>query len=170
MAAPLTYRLLPDPDVHDLLARTLERVNKACNGARTRALTQRATGKAEVKTLVKEELDKFKLPITFSTAATDRVLASLTKQKFGTYQSLVLPPTAVKWPASDRVTLPTASGKRTIKVYLDPGQGESAAAARRQGDRARVPQRGVRARRRVGTAAGRADVGPALGPRLTTAA
>ena len=84
MATPLSYRLLPDPDVHDLLARTLERVNKACNGARTRALSQRATGKAEVKTLVKEELDKFKLPITFSTAATDRVLASLTKQKFGT--------------------------------------------------------------------------------------
>ena len=111
--------------------------------------TQRATGKAEVKTLVKEELDKFKLPITFSTAATDRVLASLTKQKFGTYQSLVLPATAVKWPASDRVTLPTASGKRTIKVYLDPGQGQPAAAARRQGDRARVPQRRVRARRRV---------------------
>ena len=71
MAAPLSYRLLPDPDVHDLLARTLERVNKACNGARTRALTQRATGKNEVKTLVKEELDKFKLPITFSTAESD---------------------------------------------------------------------------------------------------
>jgi hypothetical protein len=123
MAAPLSYRLLPDPDVHDLLARTLERVNKACNGARTRALAERTTGKAEVKTLVKEELDKFKLPITFSTAATDRVLASLTKQKFGTYQALVLPPTAVKWPASDRVTLPTASGKRTVKVYLDPGKG-----------------------------------------------
>jgi hypothetical protein len=123
MAAPLTFRLLPDPDVHDLLTRTLERVNKACNGARTRALSERKTGKADVKTLVKEELDKFKLPVTFSTAATDRVLASLTKQKFGTYQSLVLPPTAVKWPASDRVTLPTASGKRTVKVYLDPGKG-----------------------------------------------
>ena len=119
MAAPLTYRLLPDPDVHDLLARTLERVNKACNGARTRALAERRNS----KTLVKEELDKFKLPITFSNAATDRVLASLTKQKFGTYQALVLPPTAVKWPASDRVTLPTASGKRTVKVYLDPGKG-----------------------------------------------
>src|SRR6476660_5960329 len=118
MPAPLSYRLLPDPDVHDLLARTLERVNKACNGARTRALADRTTGKAEVKTLVKEELDKFKLPITFSTAATDRVLASLTKQKFGTYQALVLPATAVKWPASDRVTLPTASGKRTINDSL----------------------------------------------------
>ena len=86
-------------------------------------MAERRTGKAEVKSLVKEELEKFKLPITFSTAATDRVLASLTKQKFGTYQSLVLPPTAVKWPASDRVTLPTASGKRTVKVYLDPAAG-----------------------------------------------
>ena len=123
MAAPLSFRLLPDPDVHDLLARTLERVNKACNGARTRALAERKSAKAEVKTLVKEELDKFKLPITFSTAATDRVLASLTKQKFGTYQSLVLPATAVKWPASDRVTLPTAGGKRTVRVYMDPMRG-----------------------------------------------
>jgi hypothetical protein len=123
MAAPLTYRLLPDPDVHDLLARTLERVNKACNAARTRALAERATGKAEVRGLVKEELDRYKLPVTFSTAATDRVLASLTRQKFGTYQSLVLPPAAVKWPASDRVTLPTASGKRTVKLYVEPGRG-----------------------------------------------
>src|SRR3954454_4989124 len=123
MTAALSFRLLPDPDVHDLLARTLERVNKACNGARTRALAERKSGKADVKTLVKEELDKYKLSITFSTAATDRVLNSLNKQKFGTYQSLVLPETAVKWPASDRVTLPTASGKRTVKVYLDPGKG-----------------------------------------------
>jgi len=123
MAAPLTFRLLPDPEVHDLLARTLERVNKACNGARTRALADRATGKAEVRSLVKEELDRYKLPVTFSTAATDRVLASLHRQKFGTYQSLVLPATAVKWPAADRVTLPTASGKRTVKLYVEPGKG-----------------------------------------------
>ncbi len=123
MAGPLTFRLIPDPDVHDLLARTLERVNKACNGARTQALAQRKTKKAEVRDLVKAELEKFKLPVAFSTASTDRVLHSLNKQKFGTYQSLVLPPSAVKWPATDRVTLPTASGKRTIRVYLAPGQG-----------------------------------------------
>ncbi|MGZ4675769.1 MAG: hypothetical protein ACXVJ7_16150 [Acidimicrobiia bacterium] len=123
MAPPLTFRLIPDPDVHDLLTRTLERVNKACNGARTRALEARASAKSEVRTLVKEELDRFKLPVTFSTACTDRVLASLNKQKFGTYQSLVLPAAAVKWPATDRVTLPTASGKRTIRVYIPPGRG-----------------------------------------------
>src|SRR3954466_15224280 len=123
MPAPVTVRLLPDPDQHDLLAATLERVNKASNLARTRALEQRITGRGELRTVVKEELDRFKLPAAFVAPAVDRVQASLTGQKFGTYQSLVLPATAVKWPASDRVTLPTASGKRTIKVYLDPGNG-----------------------------------------------
>jgi hypothetical protein len=123
MTQPLALRLLPDPDVHDLLSQTLERVNKACNGARTQALAGRVTAKADLRNLVKEELARFKLPIAFSTASTDRVLASLTKQKFGTYQSLVLPPAVVKWPASDRVTLPTASGKRTVRVYEDPSRG-----------------------------------------------
>jgi hypothetical protein len=123
MAGPITFRLIPDPDVHDLLARTLERVNKACNGARIQALAQRKSKKAEVRDLVKAELERFKLPVAFSTASTDRVLHSLNKQKFGTYQSLVLPPSVVKWPATDRVTLPTASGKRTIRVYLAPDQG-----------------------------------------------
>ena len=61
----------------------------------------------------------------------DRVEASLTRQKFGTYQSLVLPPAAVKWPASDRVTLPTAAGKRTVRVYMDPTRGGLRPAARR---------------------------------------
>jgi hypothetical protein len=123
MNAPLTFRLIPDPDVHDLLVRTLERVNKACNAARQRAIEGRVTAKAGVRDLVKEELARYKLPTTFSTASTDRVLASLARQKFGTYQSLVLPPSAVKWPATDRVTLPTASGRRTVRVYVAPGQG-----------------------------------------------
>jgi hypothetical protein len=35
----------------------------------------------------------------------------------------VLPPAAVKWPASDRVTLPTSAGKRTVRVYVDPSKG-----------------------------------------------
>ena len=123
MTSPTSVRLLPDPDVHDLLARTLERVNKACNSARTRIVQGRVTGKAELKSIVKEEMDKFKLPATLSTAAADRVALSLAKQKFGTYQSLVFPPASVKWPASDRVNLPTASGKRTIRVYVDPSRG-----------------------------------------------
>jgi hypothetical protein len=123
MAAPVTVRLLPDPDQHDLLAATLERVNKASNLARTRALEQGVTGRGALRTVVKEELDRFKLPATFVAPAVQRVEASLTRQKFGAYQSLVLPPAAVKWPASDRVTLPTAAGKRTVRVYMDPARG-----------------------------------------------
>ena len=49
MAAPLTVRLLPEPDLHDLLAATLERVNKACNGARTRALERGVPGRAALQ-------------------------------------------------------------------------------------------------------------------------
>jgi hypothetical protein len=123
MASPVTVRLLPDPDQHDLLVATLERVNKASNQARTRALSQPGIGRAQLRAVVKEELDRFKLPAAFVTPAVERVEASLTRQKFGAYQSVVLGPTALKWPASDRVTLPTASGKRTVRVYVDPARG-----------------------------------------------
>ena len=123
MSSPISLRLLPEPDVHDVLSRMLERVNKACNAARTRILEGRIDGKADRKSIVKEEMDKFKLPATLSAACADRVILSLTRQKFGAYQSIVFPPASVKWPASDRVNLPTASGKRTIRVYNDPGRG-----------------------------------------------
>jgi hypothetical protein len=123
MARPLSIRLLPDPEQHDLLAATLERVNKASNLARNRALQQSVSGRAALREVVKEELERFKLPAAFVAPSVDRVEASLTRQKFGTYQSFVLPPTAVKWPASDRVTLPTAAGKRTVRVYVDPARG-----------------------------------------------
>lgn len=123
MAAPVTVRLLPDPDQHDLLVATLERVNKACNQARSRALAQPGLGQAQLRAVVKEELDRFKLPAAFVAPAVARVAASLDRQKFGTYQSVVLGPTALKWPASDRVTVPTASGKRTVRVYVDPARG-----------------------------------------------
>ncbi len=123
MAAPISVRLLPDPDLHDLLAATLERVNKASNLARTRALEEHVKGKAALRTVVKEELDRFKLPAAFVAPAVARVEASLTRQKFGTYQSLVFPPASVKWPAADRVTLPTSAGKRTVRVYMDPARG-----------------------------------------------
>lgn len=123
MASPVTVRLLPDPDQHDLIVATLERVNKACNQARTRALGQPGIGRAQLRAIVKEELDRFKLPAAFVAPAVERVEASLTRQKFGAYQSVVLGPSALKWPASDRVTLPTASGKRTVRVYVDPARG-----------------------------------------------
>ena len=123
MSTPTTLRLLPEPDVFDVLKRTLERVNKACNAARTRILEGRVEGKADRKAIVKEEMDRFKLPASLSAAAADRVILSLTRQKFGAYQSLALPAASVKWPASDRVNLPTAAGKRTIRVYNDPARG-----------------------------------------------
>ncbi|MBM3674630.1 MAG: hypothetical protein FJW88_06675 [Actinobacteria bacterium] len=123
MPTPITVRLLPDPDQHDLLAATLERVNKACNAARTRALERKVTGKAELRALVREELERFKLPATFNAPSADRVAASLRGQRFGTYQTLVLPPAALKWPATDRVSLPTSAGKRTVRVYVDPARG-----------------------------------------------
>src|SRR6478609_3044317 len=123
MASPVSVRLLPDPYQHDLLAETLERVNKASNLARTRALEGRVTGKGPLRTVVKEELDRFKLPAAFVAPSVARVEASLTRQKFGTYQSLVFPPASVKWPAADRVTLPTSAGKRTVRVYVDPARG-----------------------------------------------
>lgn len=124
MARPTIVRLLPDPDQHDLLVATLERVNKACNQARARLLgAGPAPGKAEVRSVVKEELDRFKLPATFVAPSVERVQASLARQKFGTYQSLVFAPSALRWPATDRVTLPTASGKRTVRVYVDPAHG-----------------------------------------------
>jgi hypothetical protein len=123
MAPPVTVRLLPDPDQHDLLVATLERVNKACNQARARVLAQPGMGTAQVRAVVKEELDRFKLPAAFVAPAVERVQASLTRQKFGTYQSLVLGAATLKWPASDRVTIPTASGKRTVRVYVDPARG-----------------------------------------------
>jgi hypothetical protein len=122
MPSPTTLRLLPDAEQHELLEATLERVNKACNGARTRALSNDAQGR-EVRDLVKEELDRYKLPATFVTPSLDRVKASLKGQKFGTYQSLVFPGSALKWPATDRVTLPTSSGRRTVRVYVDPSKG-----------------------------------------------
>lgn len=120
MAAPTTVRLLPDPSQHDLLALTLERVNKASNAARTRALAEGARGRGALRALVKEELDRFKLPNALAAAVVARVETALDRQRFGTYQSLVLPPTAVRWPASDRVTLPTSAGRRTVRVYVDP--------------------------------------------------
>jgi len=124
MAAPTTIRLLPDPDQHDLLVATLERVNKASNQARTRLLgAGAAPGKAQVREIVKEELHRFKLPAAFVAPSVERVRVSLARQKFGTYQSLVFAPGALRWPATDRVTLPTAGGKRTVRVYVDAASG-----------------------------------------------
>jgi hypothetical protein len=118
-----TVRLIPEPELHDLLAKTLERVNKASNAARSRALEAKVVGGQELRDIVKEELERFKLPATLAGAVSGRVQASLARQKFGTYQSLTFPAGALKWPGSDRVTIPTSSGKRTVRVYVDPTKG-----------------------------------------------
>ena len=46
------------------------------------------------------------------------------QQKFSTYQSLTLPPSAYKWNTSDRVTMLTAAGRRTISVRVDRSRGD----------------------------------------------
>lgn len=45
------------------------------------------------------------------------------RQRFSEYQSLALPAAALRWSTSDRVTLPTAAGRRTVRVYVDPTRG-----------------------------------------------
>ena len=112
-----TARLIPDGDQHALLTATLERLNKACNAARVRALDDGVRSGAPLRAIVKEELERFKMPAAYNAPGTERVAASLTRQKFGTYQSVTLPPSAVKWAGTDRVSLPTSSGRRTIRVY-----------------------------------------------------
>lgn len=121
--ATTTARLIPDGDQHELLAATLERLNKACNAARTRAIEQGVRGGNDLRAIVREELARFKMPAAYSAPSVARVAASLTKQKFGTYQSVTLPPTAVKWSGTDRVSLPTVAGRRTVRVYVERSQG-----------------------------------------------
>ena len=121
-------RLLPDADQHDLLRSTLQRVNLASNAARTAALERRVDGGADLRAIVKAEAERFKVPAGLLTPTTQRVQESITgpagrRQKFGEYQSVTLPASALKWGASDRVSLPTGSGRRTIRVYVDPRRG-----------------------------------------------
>jgi hypothetical protein len=125
---PETVRLLPDADLYEVLRSTLQRVNRACNEARTAALEDGVTGGAELRAVVKAAAARFKLPAGLVTPVRERVQESLTgppgrRQKFGEYQSLTLPASSVRWPASDRVALPTGAGKRTVRVYVDPTKG-----------------------------------------------
>jgi hypothetical protein len=52
------------------------------------------------------------------------VTAQLRGPKFSAFQALALPASLAKWPATDRVTLATAAGRRTIHVYVDPSRGD----------------------------------------------
>ena len=120
MATADEVELLPDAEQHKLLMATLERVNRVSNAARGRAPSNAFAG-APLREIVKDELTRGKLPEGFTKPITERVEVSLQRragkqQKFSTYQSLTLPPSAFKWNTSDRVTMLTAAGRRTISV------------------------------------------------------
>lgn len=122
-------RLLPDPEQRGVLAATLERVNRASNSARAAALQRNVFSGPPLRDLVRDEVERAKLPATLTRPVTERVEAALRRRagkqaKFSTYQSLTLPPSAHKWPGSDRVTLTTAAGRRTIAVRVDPSRGD----------------------------------------------
>jgi hypothetical protein len=120
--------LLPDPDQHKLLTATLERVNRTSNAARAAALQSNVTSGQELREIVKSEVDKAKLPDVLVRPVADRVEDALrrrgNKQKFSQYQALAMPASAFKWGASDRVTMLTASGRRTISVRVDRSRGD----------------------------------------------
>jgi hypothetical protein len=119
-------RLLPDAEQHELLLSTLQRVNRASNAARAAALEHGATSGNALRDVVRDELERFKLPTGFATPALRRVEASISgppgrRQRFSENQSLVFPASSLRWSSSDRVVMPTAAGRRTIRVYVAPG-------------------------------------------------
>jgi hypothetical protein len=121
--------LLPDESQHKLLAATLERVNRTSNAARASALNHNAFEGATLRDVVRDEVERAKLPDGFVRPIADRVEGSLRRRagkqpKFSTYQSFDLPASAFKWNASDRVTMLTASGRRTISVRVDRSRGD----------------------------------------------
>ena len=129
MATVDEVELLPDPEQHKLLMATLERVNRASNAARAAALQRNAFEGPALREVVKEEVERAKLPDAFVRPIFDRVEASLRRRagkqpKFSTYQSLTLPASAFKWGGSDRVTMLTAGGRRTISVRVDRSRGD----------------------------------------------
>jgi hypothetical protein len=124
MAAINEIDILPDPGQHELLVATLERVNRVSNAARVAALA-RPGAAAELRDIVSDEIEKAKLPAGFHAPIVERVQAALEKRqkKFSTYQSLTLPASAFKWSSDGRVALPTAKGRRTIRVRVDMTRG-----------------------------------------------
>lgn len=123
---PRSVHLIPDASLQEVLLSTLQRVNRASNEARTKALEQGVTSGTGLREIVREALERFKLPAGFSTPAFRRVEASLSgpagkRQRFSEYQSLVFPASSLRWPSSDRVVMPTAAGRRTVRAYVEPG-------------------------------------------------
>jgi hypothetical protein len=121
-------RLLPDPDQRRVLSDTLARVNRVSNAVRAAALGGRGIDAKTVRALVQAEAERQKVPATFNRPIVERVSAELAKrgggQKFSTYQSITLPATALRWGGTDRVTIPTVAGRRTIPVHVERGRGD----------------------------------------------
>ena len=120
--------ILPDPDTHQLLSTTLERVNRASNAARATAVQRDAFAGRDLRDVVKSVVEQNKLPDPFITPITERVAASLERRtgkapKFSAFQSLTLPSGAFKWSSDGKVAMPTAKGKRTIRVRVDTSRG-----------------------------------------------
>ncbi|MGQ0825559.1 MAG: hypothetical protein ACT4OX_11145 [Actinomycetota bacterium] len=129
MAGVNEVELLPDPEQHKLLGATLERANRASQQARATALQHNVFAGTQLRDVVKAEVERAKLPDAFVKPIVDRVEVSLQRragkqQKFSTYQSLALPPSAFKWSTSDRVAMLTAAGRRTIAVRVDRSRGD----------------------------------------------
>ena len=129
MATVDEVELLPDAEQHKLLVATLERVNRASNAARAAALQHNTFAGTGLRDIVKDEIERAKLPDGFVRPVTERVERSLQRRagkqpKFSTYQSLTLAPSAFKWNTSDRVTMLTAAGRRTIAVRVDKSRGD----------------------------------------------
>jgi hypothetical protein len=117
--------ILPDPGQHELLVATLERVNRVSNAARAAALARPGGGGADLRDIVSDEIEKAKLPGGFHAPIVERVQAALDRRlkKFSQYQSVTLPASAFKWSSDGRVALPTAKGRRTIRVRIDMTRG-----------------------------------------------
>jgi hypothetical protein len=129
MATVDEVELLPDADQHKLLVATLERVNRVSNAVRAAALQQNAAEGPALREIVKAEAERGKLPEALVRPIADRVEDSLRRrggkhQRFSQYQSLAMPASAYKWGGSDRVTMQTASGRRTISVRVDRSRGD----------------------------------------------
>jgi len=129
MATIDEVELLPDADQHKLLVATLERVNRTSNAARAAALQSNVYDGAPLREIVKEEVERAKLPDGLVRPVADRVEESLRRragkqQRFSQYQALAMPASAFKWGGSDRVTILTASGRRTISVRVDRSRGD----------------------------------------------
>ena len=114
-------QLLPDAEQREVLLATLSRANIASNAARARLLNESGS---DARAVVKEEVARLGLPAALAGPITKRVNAQLRGPKFSAYQALALPASMAKWPATDRVTLATAAGRRTIHVYVDPSRGD----------------------------------------------